>query len=91
MQQSDSVIHIHVSILFQILSPSRLLQRIETSSLCYAVGLHLLLFFFFQIFKINFYLFFTKIAVLSLLFYLGIQLILVNIRVWVFVWFFFAF
>ena len=48
-------------------------------------------FFFFQIFKINFYLFFTKIAVLSLLFYLGIQLILVNICVWVFVCFFLLF
>ena len=49
-QQSDSVIH--VSILFQILSLSRLLQRIEPSSLCYAAGLRLLAFFFFQILKL---------------------------------------
>ena len=32
VQQSDSVIHIHVSILFQILFPFRLLQSIEQSS-----------------------------------------------------------
>ena len=38
VQQSDSVIHIHISILFQILFPFRLLQNIEQSSLCYAVG-----------------------------------------------------
>ena len=38
VQQSDSVIHIHVSILFQILFPLRLLQNIEQSSLCYTVG-----------------------------------------------------
>ena len=38
VQQSDSVIHIHVSILFQILLPSRLLHNIEQSSLCYTVG-----------------------------------------------------
>ena len=31
VQQSDSVIHIHVSILFQILFPFRLLQNIEQS------------------------------------------------------------
>ena len=31
VQQSDSVIHIHVSILFQILFPFRLLQSIEQS------------------------------------------------------------
>ena len=37
VQQSDSVIHIHVSILFQILFPFRLLQSIEQSSLCYTV------------------------------------------------------
>ena len=36
--QRDSVIHIPVSILFQILSPFRLLQNIEQSSLCYAIG-----------------------------------------------------
>ena len=35
VQQSDSVIH--VSILFQILFPVRLLQNIEQSSLCYTV------------------------------------------------------
>ena len=38
VQQSDTVIHIHVSILFQILFPFRLLQSIEQSSLCYTVG-----------------------------------------------------
>ena len=38
VQQSDSVIHIHVSILFQIIFPIRLLQNIEPSSLCYTVG-----------------------------------------------------
>ena len=38
VQQSDSVTHIRVSILFQILFPFRLLQNIEQSSLCYTVG-----------------------------------------------------
>ena len=38
VQQSDSVLHIHVSILFQILFPFRLLHNIEQSSLCYTVG-----------------------------------------------------
>ena len=38
VQQSDSVIHIHVSILFQILFPFRLLYKIEQSSLCYIVS-----------------------------------------------------
>ena len=38
IQQSDSVIHIHVSILFQVLFPFRLFQNIEQSSLCYTVG-----------------------------------------------------
>ena len=38
VQQSDSVMHIHVSILFQILFPFRLLQNIEQSSLCCTVG-----------------------------------------------------
>ena len=38
VQQSDLVIHIHVSILFQILFPFKLLQNIEQSSLCYTVG-----------------------------------------------------
>ena len=36
VQQSDSVIH--VSILFQILFPFRLLQNTEQISLCYTVG-----------------------------------------------------
>ena len=35
VQQSDSVIHIHVSILFKNLFLFRLLQRIEQSSLCF--------------------------------------------------------
>ena len=44
VQQSDSVIHIHVSILYQVLSPIRLLQNIEQSSLYYTVcGLYLFL------------------------------------------------
>ena len=38
VQQSDSVIHIHVSILFQILFPFRLLHNIGQRSLCYTVG-----------------------------------------------------
>ena len=38
VQQSDSVIHIHVPILFQIIFPFRLLYNIEQSSLCYTVG-----------------------------------------------------
>ena len=37
VQQSDSVINIHVSILFQIPFPFRLLQNIEQCSLCYTV------------------------------------------------------
>ena len=37
VQQSDSVIHIHISILFQILFPYRLSQIIEQRSLCYTV------------------------------------------------------
>ena len=37
VQQSDLVIHIRVSILFQIVFPFRLLQSIEQSSLCYTV------------------------------------------------------
>ena len=35
VQQSDSVVHIHVSILFQILFPFTLLHNNEQSSLCY--------------------------------------------------------
>ena len=38
VQQSDSVIHIHIFILFQILFPLRLLQNNELHSLCYTVG-----------------------------------------------------
>ena len=38
VQQSDSIICIHESILFQILFPFRLLHNIEQSSLCYTVG-----------------------------------------------------
>ena len=37
VEQSDSVIHVHISILFQIDFPIRFLQRIEQSSLCYTV------------------------------------------------------
>ena len=39
-QQSDSVIHIHISIPFRILCFYRLLQNIEYSSTCYIVGPH---------------------------------------------------
>ena len=38
IQLSDSVTHTHVSILFQLLFPFRLLHTIEQSSLCYTVG-----------------------------------------------------
>ena len=38
VHQSDAVIHIHVSILFQILFPFKLLHNIEQSSLCYTAG-----------------------------------------------------
>ena len=42
VQQSDSVIHTHISILFQMLFPTlfpyRLLQNTEQSSLCYTAG-----------------------------------------------------
>ena len=37
-QQSDSVLHTHVPILFQIIFPFKLLHNIEQSSLCYTVG-----------------------------------------------------
>ena len=37
VQHSESVIHLHKSILFQILSPIRLLHNFEQNSLCYAV------------------------------------------------------
>ena len=45
VQQSDSVTHLHVYILLQILFPLKLLQNIEQSSLCYTVGPCYLLFF----------------------------------------------
>ena len=38
VQQSESVIHIHISTLFKILFPYRSLQSIEQCSLCYTVG-----------------------------------------------------
>ena len=38
VQQSESVIHIHISTLFQILFPYRSLQSIGQSSLCYTAG-----------------------------------------------------
>jgi len=38
VQQSDSVTHIHVSVLLQILFPFRSLHNTEQSSLCYTVG-----------------------------------------------------
>ena len=38
VQQSDSIIRIHVSILFQVFFPLRLLQHIEHISLYYTVG-----------------------------------------------------
>ena len=38
VQQSDSVIHVHIFILFKILFLYRLSQNIELSSLCYTVG-----------------------------------------------------
>ena len=38
VQQSDSVIHTDISILFQTLFPYRLLQNTEQSSLCYTAG-----------------------------------------------------
>ena len=64
VQQRDSVIYIHVSILFQILFPFRLLHNIEQSSLCYTVGpcwLSILFYLFFII-----YLFILFLAVLGL-------------------------
>ena len=39
VQRNDSVVHIHLSILFKILFPFRLLCNIEQSSLCYTAGL----------------------------------------------------
>ena len=38
VQQSDSVLYIHIYILFQIIFHYKLLQDIEYSSLCYTVG-----------------------------------------------------
>ena len=40
VQQSESVIHIHISTLLQTLFPYRSLQCAEKSSLCYTVGPH---------------------------------------------------
>ena len=37
VEQSDSIIHIHIFILFQILFPYKLLQNTEYHSLCYTV------------------------------------------------------
>ena len=37
-KQNDSVIHIHVSVLFPVLFSFRLLQNTEPSSTCYTVG-----------------------------------------------------
>ena len=54
-RKSESVIHIYVSILFQILFPYRLLQNIEYSSLCYTVNPCCLSIFFYKF--IYFYLF----------------------------------
>ena len=38
LQQSDSDIHIHVSVLFQIIFSFGLLQNIEQHFLCYTIG-----------------------------------------------------
>ena len=38
VQQSDSVIHVCVSILFRVLFPFNLIHNIEQSYLCYTVG-----------------------------------------------------
>ena len=38
VQQSESVIYIHIPAFFQILFPQRSLQSIEQSSLCFTVG-----------------------------------------------------
>ena len=38
VQKSNSVVHIHVAVLFQTLFPCSLLQNTEQSSLCYTVG-----------------------------------------------------
>ena len=40
VQQSESVMHIHISTLFQIVFPYRSLQSTEQSSLCCTVGLY---------------------------------------------------
>ena len=42
VQQSDSVIYIFISIVFQGLFPYGLLQNIKSSSLCYTAGSNLL-------------------------------------------------
>ena len=38
IQPGDAVIHMRVSVLFQVLFPLKLLQNMELSSLCYTVG-----------------------------------------------------
>ena len=42
VQQSDSVIHVHTSILFQILFPDRVSQNIGSSAVCYTVVLFII-------------------------------------------------
>ena len=51
VQQSDSVVQIYVSLLFQTLFPFRLLQSTEQSSLCYTAGLLLVIYFIFLFIK----------------------------------------
>ena len=46
IQQGDAVIHMRVSVLFQVLFPLKLLQNMELSSLCYTVGPCWFLFYF---------------------------------------------
>ena len=66
IQQSDSVIRIHVSILFQVLLPFRLLQNIEQSSLCYTVGPYFQL----LVSLIFFYCFLVSISFISALIFM---------------------
>ena len=66
VQQSDSVIHIHVSILFQILFPFSLLQNIEECSLCCVVGPCCWNGFFFLYFIFYFWLHWVFVAVQGL-------------------------
>ena len=51
--QSDLVIHIHVSILFQILFPCSLLHIIESSSLCFTMGSLLVIYFIYECIYVN--------------------------------------